>query len=339
MTSTPTTTAGDLKVSQRNQGNNHEAQAGRPHVTTTETQNVSRCGGHGNHPGDHLNDTPRPFLKWAGNKHKLLPQFAQYFPHPNVIRSYYEPFLGSGAVFLGFYAQWFHERFLDGDDARLVFLSDGNENLANLWGSVRAQSQDLISDITELYWGPYYRGVYNAYRDLFNSRDKKMDAELFVWLNRHDFNGLYRENQKGGFNVPCGSFKKRPQPPIAQIQAIAPLLEGVDISHQDYKWVELSASEGDFIYFDPPYYPVSKASFTSYDAKQFTIDDHQNLAAMFHWLGKKGVRCALSNSDCAAVRELYSVAGNTIIPIQRPGCINSDPKKRQAVQELLILNY
>lgn len=282
---------------------------------------------------DNFNSNLRPFLKWAGSKWSLLPQLKKYLPEPGTFGSYHEPFLGSGSVFLGLYAEWLHKQYLIGNDDHLAFLSDANPKLINAWKNVQFDLDELLERLNILFcedWSKHY--YFN--RDAFNSVEG-MNASLFIYLNRCCFNGLYRENQKGDFNVPVGQYK-RPKAPIEQVRAVSKILEGVDIRAQSYPSVLPLAEAGDFVYFDPPYYPVSDQSFTGYHG-QFREPEHGELAALVKQLTANGVQVAVSNSDCPEVHQLYE--GFRIETIQRSGRISSKGSDRQPVTELLIMNW
>ena len=179
--------------------------------------------------------TISPFLKWAGSKHSLLPYYREYFPKPGEFGNYYEPFLGSGAVFLGLYANYFDRCFRQWNDEHVAFLSDLSGPLVNAWQAVQLDSKHLLEQLTSMQWGKGYRSAYAQNRVRFNQLEG-MSAAYFVWLNRCGFNGLYRENLKGEFNVPCGDYSN-PQPPTKRIKELAPLLEGVHIRHGSYQFI------------------------------------------------------------------------------------------------------
>ena len=304
-----------------------------------------------NTKGDRSNSSPSPFLKWAGGKRSLLDQYREHLPSPGEFNNYHEPFLGSGAVFLGLYAEWLAYRFFEQDD-RLVFLSDANPRLVNLWEQVQANPNAVIEQafimfaemkiMSQTEREGYYGFLRKRFNSLLVSGDEatlasRIDsAAIFIFLNRWGFNGLYRENQAGRFNVPLGTRKNDPSVPSEAIWAASEDLLGVDLRCGDYAATLTLANPGDFVYLDPPYYPVKKTSFTGY-CNQFTEQDHSELAALVKQLTQNGVKVAVSNSDCAEVRRLYN--GFRFVEYQRSGRMNSRGSGRQAVGELLILNY
>ena len=165
-------------------------------------------------------------------------------------------------------------------------------------------------------------------------------AARFVYLNRTCYNGLYRVNSAGRFNVPIGRYRD----PLAQVstlvEAASAVLKGVALEVRPFEQVLDVSRRGDFVYFDPPYQPISKtASFTSYSKDDFGEDDQRHLADVFHRLTERGVRAMLSNSDHPLVRELYDRPGLRMLPIVAKRAINSNARRRGGVGELLVINY
>ncbi|MCP4356858.1 MAG: DNA adenine methylase [Chloroflexi bacterium] len=271
----------------------------------------------------------KPFLKWAGGKQQLLTQFDPYFP-PNFSR-YFEPFLGGGAIF-------FHLV----NTARLpeqIYLSDNNEELINAYTVVRDQVEALIKQLVqhqEKHNKDYYYQVRSWDRTGRQLNDVERAART-IYLNRTCYNGLYRVNQKGQFNVPLGSYKNpqivRPQ----TLRVASTALQGVTLQTRNFHKIVDVAQVGDFFYFDPPYDPVSKtANFTSYTAVTFTEEDQERLADVFAQLSAKGCYCMLSNSHTSFICRLYQDFRIETVLANR--AINSKGNGRGRIKEVVILN-
>lgn len=266
-----------------------------------------------------------PFLKWAGGKQRLLAQYAPYFPPREAINHYFEPFIGSAAVF-------FHQRY-----ARAT-LSDQNEKLIELY---RLVQQDVAGVIRALK--PHRNEVDYYYRvRAQNPVDLKPveRAARLIYLNKTCYNGLYRENQKGNFNVPFGRYKNPKICDEQRLQQAAEALQGVELKVADFAAAVGTAVSGDFVYFDPPYAPLSQtSSFTSYHKHGFGDADQVRLAETVHRLTAEGIRVMLSNSSAPLVYELYGLAHYRLVDIQARRNINSKAARRGPVKELLVLNY
>jgi len=262
---------------------------------------------------------PRPFLKWAGGKNRLIPQYQPYFPKS--FNTYYEPFLGGGAVF-------FH---LQPQDA---VLTDINPELINAYCCVRDKVEELIERLQE-HQQQHSNEYYYSMRSLTPKTEIERAAR-FIYLNRTCFNGLYRENSNGKFNVPIGRYKN---PQICNpelLRSSSSALQNVNIDVKRFESVLYFAnSSDDFVYFDPPYYPVSSTSnFTAYSRDFFSKNDQTKLREIFVELAGRGVKVMLSNSDCDFIRDLYSQF--KIHKISAARSINSNGKKRGNVSEILV---
>ncbi len=270
-------------------------------------------------------DDARPFLKWAGGKRQLLKQYSPFFPGREDIQRYYEPFLGSAAVF-------FH---LQPNDA---CLADVNENLVEVYQVVQHDVGRLIEIL-----GQYHNDEKEFYRvrsqnPVELSRVER--AARLIYLNKTCYNGLYRENKKGEFNVPFGRYKNPAICDPARLRTASKALQMVKLKVADFEEVVVSARMGDFVYFDPPYAPLSSTSnFTSYNRLGFNMDDQQRLAATFDHLTSEACSVMLSNSSTPLVHELYEGKGYRLIEIKARRFINSKADGRGPVTELLILNY
>lgn len=269
---------------------------------------------------------PRPFLKWAGGKTKLIQQYEPYFPR--LFKTYYEPFLGGGAVFFYFCRQ------------SLPFsavLTDINPELINAYHCIQNQPEQVIS-LLAIHQEKHSPEYYYQVRGNFQGNAEEKAARL-IYLNKTCFNGLYRENSKGEFNVPLGRYKK---PNIFNpdlIRSVSEVLKNVKLEVRPFDDVlHYSTSSDDFVYFDPPYYPLSHTSnFTAYSRSSFNKDNQLRLKDVFAELAQRGVKVMLSNSDCQFIRKLYSEFNIHCISALRT--INSNIKKRGTIPEVLITSY
>lgn len=265
-----------------------------------------------------------PFLKWAGGKRRLLEQYEAYFPKE--YNRYHEPFIGGGACF-------FH---LSPEQA---VISDINHRLIDTYTALRDDLDGLLSRLHE-HRKRHSKKHYYACRDEFNqgaalwTTDR---AALMIYLNKTCFNGLYRENSKGYFNVPMGNYKSPKIFNEDNLLAVHRQLQGVDIHQGGFDGVLERAEEGDLIFFDPPYVPISEtSSFTNYSKGGFDADKQRALAEVFRQLAERGCHVMLSNSDCGFVRELYKEW--RIIEVMAPRSINSRASGRGAISEVLVLS-
>ena len=268
-----------------------------------------------------------PFLKWAGGKARLLGQFERFFPHE--VKRYSEPFVGSGAVF--FYVM---ERFNPAD----VVLSDSNEELMNAYRAVRDDVEELLIGLEEhrrSHGEDHYYRVRSLKPGVLSPPAR---AARLIYLNKTCFNGLYRVNSRGEFNVPMGSYKNPGIFDAENLRRVSQVLQGVDLQVRHFEELVPLAKRGGFIYFDPPYHPLSKtSSFTSFTAGDFKESDQQRLAEVYRALDQKGCRLMLSNSDCALTRGLYK--GFRLETVRARRAINSKADGRGEINELLVLNY
>ena len=274
-------------------------------------------------------DLPRPFLKWAGGKTQLLPSFEALYPPAGRARRYIEPFVGSAAVFFQV------RRLLRPEE---IILADGNEELIDVYREIQGNVGKVIRILAEhrrLHSREhYYRTRSLRPRDLSPARR----AARFIYLNKTCFNGLYRVNSSGGFNVPMGSYKDPPILDAENLRNAARALRGVELRVARFHETLDYAREGDFIYFDPPYHPISGTSrFTSYTRDSFGPSDQEELAKVFAALDRRGCRVMLSNSDCAFIRGLYRGFAIHAVPARRS--INSKGDRRGPVSEVVVLNY
>ncbi|EZQ10603.1 DNA methyltransferase [Candidatus Acidianus copahuensis] len=269
-----------------------------------------------------------PILKWAGGKRQLIPFFIDLLPESFEV--YYEPFVGGGALLTSLYNMGL---------IRKAVISDTNADLINLYKLIKEKPNELIEEINRL--NPkntadfYYRArkEFNSIKE-FNSRK----GALLIYLNRHCYNGLWRVNSRGEFNVPFGRYKNPSMPSKEKILAFHTMLSLVDIRNEDFEYAVKDARRGDFVYFDPPYFPVSEtANFTSYVVDGFSYSDQVRLSRVMKELDRRGVQVMLSNSDVKEIRDLYSEF--KIYSVEANRFINSDPNKRKGIREIIVLNY
>lgn len=303
-----------------------------------------------------ISGTAKPFLKWAGGKGQLLNAFLKYYPDElktKSINHYYEPFVGGGAVFFDI-----AQRF----DIQTAFLYDVNEELILTYRVVQKDVFKLI-DYLEHYKKQYLKlddykktEFFYKLRQNFNQQRLKIDhthyseswilrAAQIIFMNKTCFNGLFRFNLKGEFNVPMGRYKN---PKILDEQNLintSKLLEIAEIKKADFSEVENDLGGNSFVYFDPPYRPISKtSSFTSYSKNKFEDAEQLKLAELFQRLHDKGVKQMLSNSDPKNYNaednffdDLYENFQIFRIPAKR--MINSNAAKRNAINEIIVTNY
>lgn len=262
----------------------------------------------------------QPILKWAGGKRRLAPLILKALPAK--IDTYYEPFLGGGAVFFALAAE---KRF------RRAVLSDCNPDLVSAYRAVRDDAEGVIRCLQRMRHSEvdYYR-IRGS-----RPRSSLMKAARTIYLNKTGFNGLYRLNRAGDFNVPFGRYTNPTICDVDGLRAASRALAGVSIEAVDFEEsVELAAA-GDAVYFDPPYVPASKtANFTAFYSEAFGSDEHARLAQLFMKLAGRGVHVVLSNSDTPETRKLYSGFRRKAIRVQRH--ISADGKSRGPVGELLV---
>ena len=278
-----------------------------------------------------VSEKPKPFVKWVGGKRQLLQQFRDMGLYPPddfdpVTNSYFEPFVGGGAVFFDLLP-------------KKAELSDLNSELVITYNVIKDDVDALIKSLKKhKYDKEYYLKV--------RAKDPKELPDLdvasrFIFLNRTCFNGMYRVNSRGGFNVPFGKYTNPIICDEENLQKVSKALKKVTIKNQDYKNVLKKAKKGDFVYFDPPYYPVSKtASFTSYTADSFLDKEQTELRDTFVELHKRGCYVMLSNSDTPFINEIYSgIKGVKVSKVAAGRAINSKATKRGKISEVLVTNY
>jgi DNA adenine methylase len=311
----------------------------------------------GSAPGRLQEKNAKPFLKWAGGKSQLIGKLAGLLPlemQDKKIRKYVEPFIGGGALF--FYIAQTHP-FIQS-----FFISDVNEELILAYRTIQEDVEGLISFL-EILENEYHaldrvgqKNFFYEKRSEFNDRYGSVDLKNFqdawiertasiIFLNRTCYNGLFRVNSKGGFNVPFGDYKNPKICDPENLRAVSDLLQRTQIECGDFTASEKFVNEHTFVYFDPPYRPISKtASFTSYSRLDFDDDAQKKLAEYFTLLSQKGAKLMLSNSDPKNedpedhfFEDLYK--GFRIERVDAFRMINSDAGKRGKIKELVIVNY
>jgi DNA adenine methylase len=268
----------------------------------------------------------KPFVKWAGGKTQLLPQLARFYPPKGSVQRYIEPFLGSGAVF-------FHVKAKV--EPRESLLWDNNQELIDTFVAVRDDVEEVIRRL-QAHERKHGRDYFLAMRTKLARKLPDVAARL-IYLNKTCFNGLFRVNSKGIFNVPFGRY---PKPSILNPEGLrqaSRALAGARVEQEDFKMLLVEARRGDLIYFDPPYHPRSAtAYFTSYTRDAFAEKDQRALAKVYRELDRRGCLLMLSNSDTPLIRELYKDFALRQVSARR--LINSRADRRGAISELVILN-
>lgn len=261
----------------------------------------------------------KPFLKWAGGKTSLLGEILPRLPKK--INTYYEPFVGGGAVFFALAAE---KRFAK------AALADANEDLIETYFSIR-EDLDVLLRRLKAHAAKHSKEHFYKVRASSGS----YIAARLIYLNRTCFNGLYRVNRKGEFNVPFGDYKNPTICDEANLRAVSATLRNVVLDPTDFELSVQGAKKGDAVYFDPPYIPLSPtSSFTSYSKGGFNAESQERLSDVARALVKRGVHVLLSQSDTPLAHKLYK--GFKIEKVRAPRRVNSKGDKRGDVSELLI---
>ena len=292
----------------------------------------------------------KPFVKWAGGKNSLIPQITKYYPFElknGFIERYIEPFVGGGAVLIDILQKY---------EIKEAYAFDINIDLINCYNVIKNNVEELINELDkkeknfialndEERQNYFYdiRAEYNSYK-LNDKLDVKRASE-FIFLNRTCFNGLYRVNKDGKFNVPCGKYKNPTICDSNNLRNLSELIKNVIFEYGDYRKSEKYVNNNTFVYFDPPYRPLSVTSgFTSYTKEDFNDDNQKELAQYYNKLSLKNAKLMLSNSNPKNVNEndnffedIYK--GFYINEVSAKRMINSNAKGRGEISELLITNY
>ncbi len=267
---------------------------------------------------------PKPFVKWAGGKRQIIKILISNIPKS--FGRYFEPFVGGGALLFELRPQ-------------KAVISDINRELINAYNVIKSNVEELIESLRKHKNTPeYYYTIRSSNPETMTPVER---ASRFIYLNKTCFNGLYRENSKGEFNVPFGRYKNPRICDEENLRAVSEFLNSIDITilNCNYKETCELAKRGDFIYLDPPYYPVSKtASFTKYSKDDFTEKDQIELSEVFKELDKKGCYVMLTNSNTDFIKELYKDYKIQELNTNRFINCKAD-RRRKANLELLITNY
>ncbi|QKY16862.1 Dam family site-specific DNA-(adenine-N6)-methyltransferase [Halorubrum sp. CBA1229] len=270
-----------------------------------------------------------PILKWVGGKRQLLQELRAHFPIS--YEEYHEPFIGGGAVF-------FEMEPTEGS------INDLNRRLITFYEVIRDYPEDLIEENQRhRYEEGYYYDARDRFNELHQLEERSIEQEieeasLMLYLNRTGYNGLYRVNQSNEFNVPFGTHRNPDFVRERQIRKASAVLEHIEIYNRDFSYLKDRAAEGDLVYFDPPYEPVSQtADFTEYQSEGFNKDDQRRLRDLAEQLSNTGVNVVISNSP--PVWELYQdIDEFDVSTVGASRMINSDPDNRDDVAEVIITN-
>jgi DNA adenine methylase len=270
----------------------------------------------------------RPFLKWVGGKARLWPTLAEHLPKDAAQLRHVEPFVGGGALF-------FHRQ------PQRALLADLNRHLIETYRALKTNLNGVIGGLEVLEDGGYELARYEEVRELYNHATLPLEtrAAMLIYLNKTCFNGIYRVNKRGHFNVPPGVFKSEPNIlDRPNLIAVHRALQGVELRVASFELTMGDCGAGDFIYLDPPYMPLTKtANFTSYTEDGFNDDMQYALAREFVKADKRGARIMLSMSDHERAHEIYK--HYRIFSVRNSRSVSVDPANRGSVSELLIRNY
>lgn len=273
---------------------------------------------------------PKPFIKWAGGKSRLASRIVSFFPKE--YNKYYEPFLGGGAIYFEIAPQ-------------CGTLNDLNKNLIQTYTSVKNNPTELIDELSKV------EEAYNALdsleekaryyydiRDDYNQKEMSQIARsaAFIFLNKAGWNGMYRENSNGAFNIPFGKKERIKIYDKKNILSVSQNIQNMKFTSVDYKEAVRDAGDGDLIYFDPPYYPISKtASFTDYQKEGFGEKEQKELHDLALELVKRGCYVVVSNSNCAKSRDMYKDFCVKKISVSRT--IGAKSSSRGRIEEIIAL--
>jgi len=278
-------------------------------------------------PRPRVDARPSPFVKWVGGKGRILAQLVPLLPPGVELMRHVEPFVGGGALF-------FHR------NPRRALLCDVNPTLVGTYLAIRDEVE-LVIEALESLAGAHSREAYYAVRDRYNLAPRVSPSEraaMFIYLNKTCFNGLHRVNRKGHFNVPAGRYSNPKILDPGCLRAASRALASADVVEQGFEGLLESARPGDFVYFDPPYAPVSAtANFTSYATDGFGEEDQVRLRDVYRALSRRGCKLMLSNSDVPFIRELYG--DFRIDTVAAPRAVNCNGRGRGKVSEVVVRNY
>lgn len=270
-----------------------------------------------------------PFVKWAGGKRQLLGQIKERMPEK--YNNYYEPFVGGGAVMF---------ELLPAN----ALINDINKALINTYKKICDEPENFLDAVDKLdhemgeNGGVYYYALREQYNDKILKAEYDVElAALFVFINKHCFNGLYRVNGKGLFNVPYNNSRRASVDKML-IMEVSKYLQGVTIMDGDFEEACATAARGDFVFLDSPYAPLNPASFESYTKEGFDMESHRRLARLYDELTIRGCYCMLTNHNTEFINQLYGGKGYKIDVVSVKRMINSDASNRVG-EEVIICNY
>lgn len=293
----------------------------------------------------------RPFVKWAGGKGSLIPQLNNFYPYElknGIIERYIEPFVGGGAVLIDILQKY---------DVQEAYAFDINIDLINSYNVIKNNVEDLITNLKQMETeylqleqeerkNYFYnkRDEYNNYTLKENEQNIQRAAQ-FIYLNRTCFNGLYRVNKAGKFNVPMGSHKNPTICDEENLRNLSKLIQNVQFQYGDYKRSMEYVTENTFVYFDPPYRPLNVTSgFTSYTKEDFNDENQKELAEFYRELNEQNAKLMLSNSNPKNTNKEDNFFDNiyqgfNIDEIYASRIINANSKGRGKISEILVTNY
>ena len=298
-----------------------------------------------------MSEKARPFVKWAGGKGSLISQLSNFYPYElrnGIIERYIEPFVGGGAVLID---------ILQNYDVRQAYAFDINMDLINSYNVIKNNVEELITNLKRMETEylqleqeerkNYFYNKRNEYNDytLQENEQNVQRATQFIFLNRTCFNGLYRVNKDGKFNVPVGSYKNPTICDEENLRNLSELIQNVQFQYGDYRRSMEYVTENTFVYFDPPYRPLNVTSgFTSYTKEDFNDDNQRELATFYRELNERKAKLMLSNSNPKNINEedhffdtIYQ--GFNIDEIYASRMINAKSNGRGKISEILVTNY
>ena len=298
-----------------------------------------------------MSEKIRPFVKWAGGKGSLIPQLNNFYPYElknGIIERYIEPFVGGGAVLIDILQKY---------DIQEVYAFDINIDLINSYNVIKNNVEELIVNLKQMETEYLQLGQEERKSYFYNIRDEYNNYELeeneqniqraiqFIYLNRTCFNGLYRVNKNGKFNVPVGSYKNPTICDEENLKKLSQLIQNVQFQYGDYSRSMEYVTENTFVYFDPPYRPLNITSgFTSYMKEDFNDDNQRELATFYGELNERNAKLMLSNSNPKNINKEDTFFDNiyqgfNINQIQASRMINANSNGRGKISEILVTNY
>jgi len=298
-----------------------------------------------------MSEKIRPFVKWAGGKGSLIPQLNNFYPYElknGIIERYIEPFVGGGAVLIDILQKY---------DIQGVYAFDINIDLINSYNVIKNNVEELIANLKQMeteYLGlgqeerkNYFYNIRNEYNnyELEENEQNIQRAAQFIYLNRTCFNGLYRVNKNGKFNVPIGSYKNPTICDEENLRQLSQLIQNVQFQYGDYSKSMEYVTENTFVYFDPPYRPLNVTSgFTSYTKEDFNDENQRELARFYGELNVRNAKLMLSNSNPKNINKEDTFFDNiyqgfNINQIQASRMINANSNGRGKISEILVTNY